>query len=120
MTRRNDRGLARHTGAPAPDSEAPLSLDAGPPATDEGGEDGQGQSPDAEAVPPSTTEGAEGDEPSASEAAAATTVWLTTRTDETYGGAGRFAELTAEQLAAAPDGLFVEPTAEQMALRPRN
>jgi hypothetical protein len=42
---------------------------------------------------------------------------LTTDWSEAHGPAGRFIEVTTDQIAAAPEGLLVLPTAEQLAQR---
>ena len=109
---RRDRDAARETETPAVDPASPaLSLDAGPTAADE----------DAPAAPPTDPEQPAVEAPAAAEAGGEPkTTWLTTRADETFGAAGRFVDLTAEEKAGAPEDLFVEPTPEQLALRVRN
>lgn len=112
---RRDRDVARapETHIPVEDSAQQLNLEneGGAAVTEDDAPADPSADPDSDADDASATPDAP---------AATTTTWLTTRADETYGGAGRFVELTAEELASAPEDLFVEPTPDQLALRVRS
>lgn len=49
----------------------------------------------------------------------ARSTWLTAVASEAFGPAGHFHDLTAEEAAAAPEGVLVAPTPDQLALRAR-
>lgn len=42
---------------------------------------------------------------------------LTTRASDEFGAKGRILDLTAAEIAAAPEGLLADPTPDQLALR---